>query len=219
MFAKIEITGKMELVTGLHIGGNGAFAAIGAVDSPVIRDTLTGDPIVPGSSLKGKLRTLLAKKYNEKVVEHSKDADCIQTLFGTAKGTDGKPKPGRLLFSDMFIENKNILQDRDIRTTEVKFENSISRATAVANPRQIERVIRGVVFGVDVIYELDDNADIIQDFELLKEALIMLQYDYLGGSGSRGYGKVRFTELKADAVIGDIDDDTLDMCNNILEEI
>ncbi len=62
MFSKIEINGIIEVVTGMHIGGSSAFAAIGAVDSPVIRDTLTDMPIIPGSSLKGKMRTLLTKK-------------------------------------------------------------------------------------------------------------------------------------------------------------
>ena len=49
MFAKIEITGVLETETGLHIGGSDAFAAIGAVDSPVIRDTRTNMPMIPGS--------------------------------------------------------------------------------------------------------------------------------------------------------------------------
>ena len=64
MFAKIEISGKLEVVTGLHIGGYSAFSAIGAVDSPVVRDSRTNMPMIPGSSLKGKMRTLLAKRYN-----------------------------------------------------------------------------------------------------------------------------------------------------------
>ena len=62
MLAKLEIKGTIELVTGMHIGGSSAFAAIGAVDSPVVRDTLSDLPMIPGSSLKGKIRTLLAKK-------------------------------------------------------------------------------------------------------------------------------------------------------------
>lgn len=221
MFAKIEITGTLEIVTGLHIGGNGAFAAIGAVDSPVIRDTVTGDPIIPGSSLKGKLRTLLAKKYNRQVVNCSDDAECIKNLFGTAKGADGNPKSGRLLFTDMFIneEDKANLRSRDIRTTEVKFENSISRTTAVANPRQIERVVRGVGFDLNMIYEVTDDADVEQDFELLKDAFTLLQYDYLGGSGSRGYGKVKFKDLYAEVVVGEVEDDIIDRCNDLLAEI
>lgn len=65
MYSKLEITGTLEVLTGMHIGGSSAFAAIGAVDSPVIRDTLSDRPMIPGSSLKGKLRTLLALRYNE----------------------------------------------------------------------------------------------------------------------------------------------------------
>ena len=68
MFVKLEITGKLEILTGMHIGGSSAFAAIGAVDSPVVRDALTNDPIIPGSSLKGKIRALLARQYNDRIV-------------------------------------------------------------------------------------------------------------------------------------------------------
>lgn len=222
MFAKIEITGTLELVTGLHIGGNGAFAAIGAVDSPVIRDSLSGDPIIPGSSLKGKLRSLLARQYNETVARTpDQDNERITRLFGTAKNSEGKSKTGRILFSDMFIEeeNKKELKEKSIRTTEVKFENSISRTTAAANPRQIERVIRGVRFNLDLIYEVSDDADIRSDFEIIRDGFKLLQYDYLGGNGSRGYGKVRIYDLYAEAVVGDINEELIDMCNDILSEI
>ena len=54
MFSKIKITGTIEVLSGLHIGGSDAFAAIGAIDSPVIRDAYTDYPMIPGSSLKGK---------------------------------------------------------------------------------------------------------------------------------------------------------------------
>lgn len=220
MFAKLEITGIMEVVTGLHIGANGAFAAIGAVDSPVIRDAMTNEPIIPGSSMKGKLRTLLAKKYNEQVASSpDNDAECIKGLFGSAHGTNGNAMPGRLIFSDMFLLNKEDFAKRDIRATEVKFENSISRTTAVANPRQIERVVRGAKFGLNLIYESDNEAKLLDDVALLADGLKLLQYDYLGGSGSRGYGKVHFSELNADVVIGEISEDTLDKCNALLNDI
>lgn len=127
MYAKIEISGILEVVTGLHIGGNSAFAAIGAVDSPVIKDVRSSDPMIPGSSLKGKMRTLLAKKYNEKPASKpDEDAECISNLFGTAR--NGRPKAGRLLFSDMYLnkENKEELRDINIiHPVEVKFENFI----------------------------------------------------------------------------------------------
>ena len=81
MFAKVEITGTLEVLTGMHIGGSSAFAAIGAVDSPIVRDTLSDMPMIPGSSLKGKLRTLLAQKYNESIFPASvrkRQAGCNQ---------------------------------------------------------------------------------------------------------------------------------------------
>lgn len=217
MIAKVEITGVLEVVTGLHIGGNSAFAAIGAVDSPVILDTRTGNPIIPGSSLKGKLRSLLAKQYNEKTAKTpDDDAECLTDLFGSAK----KPvKTGRLLFSDMFLNNKKEIADLGLRTTEVKFENTISRTTSVANPRQIERVIRGARFDLNLIYEVKDAETMKRDFAIIHDGLKLLKYDYLGGSGSRGYGKVKFLDLYAESVIGEVDEDIMDECNALLQEI
>lgn len=225
MFAKIEITGIVEVVTGLHIGGSSAFAAIGAVDSPVIKDQKTGDPVIPGSSVKGKMRSLLAKKYNETfAAKPDQDAECIASLFGTA--ANGKPRPGRLLFTDMYLteENKKELARYNIsHPVEVKFENSINRSTAVANPRQIERVIRGAEFGLNLVYETPDteNAEekILEDFKLLCDGFRMMKYDYLGGSGSRGYGKVSFKELYAETVVGDVDEAIVSACNDLLAEI
>ena len=86
MYTKIQITGKIEVKTGMHIGGSSAFAAIGAVDSPVIKDIRTNLPMIPGSSLKGKMRTLLAKEYNTEVAKKpDEDAPCLLRLFGCAK--------------------------------------------------------------------------------------------------------------------------------------
>ena len=148
MYTKLEITGRLEVLTGMHIGGSSAFAAIGAVDSPVIRDTFSDRPMVPGSSLKGKLRTLLAMKYNNSPLTRVEDDDPrILRLFGSAK--KGDIQRSRLLFRDMVQPDDNVeeLQSFGIHgATEVKFENTINRLTAVANPRQIERVIRGCKF-------------------------------------------------------------------------
>lgn len=102
--------------------------------------------------------------------------------------------------------------------TEVKFENSISRATAVANPRQIERAVRGSVFKLDLIYELEEEQEFLEDMETLAEAMKLLQYDYLGGNGSRGYGKIQFQDIYTDAVVGHVDNTLLEKCNAILNE-
>ena len=217
MFAKVMISGTIETVTGLHIGGSGAFSAIGAVDSPVVKDSRTGRPMIPGSSLKGKMRALLAKRYNEDWIAETPDddAECLTNLFGSAK--KGQVKTSRLLFTDMFLENMDELKRAGLTgATEVKFENSISRATAVANPRQIERVVRGAVFPLQLIYEVEDEEKMISDFKILKEGFELLEYDYLGGNGSRGYGRVKIADLEAVSVIGEVSGEILDQCNEIL---
>lgn len=218
MFAKIEISGTIEIVTGLHIGGSSAFSAIGAVDSPVIMDTRTNQPMIPGSSLKGKMRALLAKQYNTVLAKTAdEDAECLTSLFGSAK----TKKESRILFTDMFLDNLEELKRAGLTSaTEVKFENSISRTTAVANPRQIERVVRGAQFPMQLIYEFSDKIDsdtMLQDFRILKEGFKLLEYDYLGGSGSRGYGRVKFLDLDAEPVIGEVDDALMEQCRAILE--
>ena len=223
MYSKIQITGVLETKTGMHIGGSSAFSAIGAVDSPVIKDVRNGKPMVPGSSLKGKIRTLLAKKYNEAVVNPDNDAECIRRVFGSAKkDKDNKVHASKIIVSDMFLMNEDEIRNRGIESfTEVKFENSINRATAVANPRQIERAIKGLQFGIDMIYEVENGKEdeVIDDIKLLAEGMKMLEYDYLGGSGSRGYGKVQFFDMTAKIVIGALDDSVVAEVHEVLAQI
>lgn len=217
MFAKLEITGVIEVMTGLHIGGSSAFAAIGAVDSPVIKDPLTGLPIIPGSTLKGKMRTLLAKQYNEtQAAKPSQDAECILKLFGSAE--KNKARSGKLLFSDAIMSNWEDLRKKGLTSrTEVKFENTINRLSGVANPRQIERVVRGSEFPLSMIYEVTDGSAVQEDFKMIREGLRLLEYDYIGGSGSRGYGKVRFRNLAVELAVGNLGEEDLGACRSILE--
>lgn len=218
MLTKIQITGNILVETGMHIGGSTAFAAIGAVDMPVVKDGRTNLPIIPGSSLKGKMRSLLAKQLNLTVAKTPND-DCVELarLFGTAK--EGSIKASRLLFSDMVLVNEDELRNAGLQSlTEVKFENTINRATAIATPRQIERVVRGSVFNMDIIYNVDSEHtdEVIPDIKTLAEGLKLLQYDYLGGNGSRGYGKITFKNVKAKVVTGFLDDIVISQCNEIL---
>lgn len=219
MYGKVQITGTIEVITGMHIGGSSAFSAIGSVDSPVIKDVRSGSPMIPGSSLKGKMRSLLAKRYNTVLAKTpNEDSECLTDLFGSAQ--ENNVKVSRVLFSDMILSNWEDLKKHGLNSkTEVKFENSISRTTAVANPRQIERVVRGSQFPLDIIYEVDDKADMKKDFEILKEGFKLLEYDYLGGSGSRGYGKVKFQDLYVDVVVGEVPMELLDECQKILDQV
>ena len=210
-FAKIKFSAQIRVETGLQIGASNAFAAIGAIDSPVIKDPITNLPIIPGSSLKGKMRTLLAKVYNEKVAEKpSDDSDILSRLFGNSN--DERFKMGRLIFRDAFLSNADELDSLGARSyTEVKFENTIDRITAEANPRQIERAIRNSTFDFELIYEITDKNEnqVEEDFKVIRDGLKLLELDYLGGSGSRGYGKVAFENLKATTVFGNYDVKTL----------
>lgn len=220
MFSKIQITGTIEVVTGMHIGGSDAFAAIGAIDSPVIIDPLSRKPIIPGSSLKGKMRALLAKAYNPTVVNHNDDSEKISRLFGSS--TNDKLMTSRLIFSDMILANYDELHSKGLDSiTEVKFENTISRTTSVANPRQIERVIRGSKFKLNIIYDvLEDYQDqALDDIKILVEGMKLLQYDYLGGGGTRGNGKIKFSNVTADTVIGELPQELEDMINAELATI
>lgn len=220
MFSKIQITGTIEVVTGMHIGGSEAFAAIGAIDSPVIIDPLSRKPIIPGSSLKGKIRALLAKAYNPTVVNHNDDSEKISRLFGSS--ANNKLMTSRLIFSDMILANYDELHSKGLDSiTEVKFENTISRTTSVANPRQIERVIRGSKFKLNIIYDVLKNYQdqALDDIKILVEGMKLLQYDYLGGGGTRGNGKIKFSNVTADTVIGELPQELEDMINAELATI
>lgn len=225
MYSKLEITGKIKVMTGLHIGGSKEFSSIGAVDSPVMRDTYSNMPFIPGSSLKGKLRFLLQEKYGKKVLDknitHNDDDIRVKRLFGASNDKNNtKPIKARLYFSDSFISNEDELNKIGIeQVTEVKFENTINRFTAIANPRQIERIIRGTEFEMSVIYNADKEDEIEEDIKNLKEAFELLEYDYLGASGSRGYGRVKIENLKLNQVFGNLDSEEVGELKKIIGEI
>lgn len=212
MLIKLKISGTIEVLTGLHIGGNSSFSAIGAIDNVIITDTMTGLPLLPGSSLKGKMRSLLAREYNQEIAKDpNNDCDIILNLFGASKeNSQGKIISSRLLFSDTVAYND---KSKDLVFTEIKFENTINRATAIANPRQIERVIRGIKFPLELIYEAPtennnlDDVRMLEELELIANGLTLLEYDYLGGHGSRGYGRVKFNNVKIDCVFGKVNEE------------
>ena len=201
---KFIITGKIKVLTGLHIGTSGDFSAIGAVDNIVIRDTVTNKPIIPGSSLKGKMRYLLSRtKYNDNstltMPSIKKESDNIKRLFGSSE----KPITlSRLQFCDMLLREKDYGRDVefDLPYTEIKYENTIDRGTSVANPRQQERVPAGSEFDFRLIYNVENTEkmeeEVKQDFENILLMFELLEDDYLGGHGTRGYGRVKFEDLK-----------------------
>lgn len=189
---KLLITGTIKLETGMHIGASNDFAPIGSVDTPFIRDVVTQEPIIPGSSIKGKLRTLLAKSHCDDYIMNDikEDKEEIKRLFGSVNPV----KPARLQFYDLFItdETRQLFAniDTDTYMGEIKFENVINRVDGSANPRQIERVPAGTIFAFKVAYNIENEAEVTEDMKILQEGLALLGIDYLGGHGSRGYGRV-----------------------------
>lgn len=196
---KLVITAMLTVETGLHIGSGSVFAPIGAVDSPFIRDPFTKQPIIPGSSLKGKIRTLLVRKFSKSYVLNTieEDLDIIKRLFGSAEKNGARS--ARLQFYDIKLTEESFQQlnliELDTYIGEVKFENSIDRLTAVANPRQIERVPAGAIFAFRLAYAIEDENDLQEDMDILATGFDLLRADYLGGHGSRGYGKVSLTNF------------------------
>jgi len=217
LIKKIFIEGKITAQTGLHIGGSDVGLSIGGADSPVIRDPITNVPYIPGSSIKGKIRSLLEKvdptiQYNKLVgsarihqcqVEEEKDVCLICRLFGLPAEEEKANTPQRLIVRDAMMQPEWVdklfkSKNTDMPYTEVKTEVVIDRVTSAANLRQIERVPAGAVFELEMILNIYDS-DIQDDLmKLLEKGRCLLNDDYLGGSGTRGYGKVNmtFAEIK-----------------------
>jgi len=221
LVVNIFLRGKIECMTGLHVGGLKEKFQIGGVDNPVIRDPVDKWPYIPGSSLKGKLRMLL--EYHLGLVNDGKPSTAaeITELFGTAPDTrTGEASeatgnssvvlssPLRLLVRDLYpdksTQNKWENMDSDLLYTELKQENTIDRLTAEANPRSMERVVKGSFFDFEMILAVykDDNGldEWKKHLANLVTAMRLLEHSALGGSGSRGYGKVRFRLMPPVAV-------------------
>ncbi len=197
----IILKGKLICLTGLHIGGSKEKLEIGGVDSPVIRDAATSLPYIPGSSLKGKMRALLSfaeGKAHEDPRPSRFDATCpLQRLFGTS-AEERNIGPSRLIVRDAYPDPQTIAlwksMDSEQLYTELKPENSVDRLTAEANPRFLERVVKGSQFNVEFIfgcYQVDDTDDTAY-FPYILQALSLLEHSTLGKNGSRGYGQVDF---------------------------
>ena len=197
---KIIIKADLKVLTGMHIGGSNAYSAIGTPDSPVIRSALDGRPIVPGSSLKGKLRTLLASVIDNdyQYKDPSKDDDKIKRLFGASASKDSEnTELSKLQFADAYVKTNQK------ELTEIKFENNIPRGNCTANPRQIERVVPGVVFETVIVYQETNPEETEEDLKNLAKGMRLLQYDYLGGHGTRGYGRVSFEHISVECLGSD----------------
>ncbi len=208
LLKKIIIKGKLTLLSGLHIGDSKENVEIGGVDNPVVRRKDNNQPYIPGSSLKGKIRSLLeiatGTNADSKFKLSSYPANniygsLIPKLFGCA---DENGNPSRIIIRDSYLTQKSaeMLKESDFTDmpyTEIKFENVINRLTGKAeHPRQIERIPAGSEFEVELVINIFDAEKDNEEkyINLLEAGIKLLEDDYLGGSGSRGYGKVSFSQ-------------------------
>lgn len=209
-----KIKGTIKVETGLHIGAGSDTIEIGGMDNPIVRDPFTGEPYIPGSSLKGKIRSLVEWKENRVSKGNNNGGPCncgecdVCRVFGVAAG-GGKDEenaknrgPTRLIVRDAVLSDVWKVRFRNGEPiVESKFENTIDRISGKAkHPRPLERVVPGVEFEFELSYRvLDVGSGPEQDEDnfkkIVQEGLALLEQDYLGGMGSRGSGRIRFVNL------------------------
>jgi len=215
-----KLTGQIELLSGLHIGSGNTEIHIGGTDNPVITNPITQQPYIPGSSIKGKMRSLLewqlgvvgqteghplSFKHLKKLDSTIQDkAKALIKLFGGAPDGDvdsallAEIGPSRLAFWDCSLDPDWVkkMDEKNLLLTEVKMENTIDRIKGTAeHPRNTERVPATAKFDFNLTIRVHDHEDLTQTILV---GLKLLELTGLGGSGSRGYGKIVFRDLKLD---------------------
>ena len=225
LHGKIFLQGTINALTGLHIGGNSGELDIGGIDNPVIRNAFNRQPYIPGSSLRGKMRGLLDRHFNnpleKRVGRDVRVHECetptdynecpVCQVFGVApiRQLRGRTMPTRVIVRDAFLTPESLealdRADTDTDFTEIKTEVAIDRITSAATPRQQERVPAGAIFGpfqiVHSLYTQDENdrsdqlENELQFFDTVLKGMELLEDDYLGGAGSRGSGQIAFENL------------------------
>lgn len=202
---KIILKGDIVIKTGLHIGGTNSQLGIGGPDNMVVRNPLSNKPIIPGSSLKGKMRALLELTKGKYAKNGSTGNDPeITALFGSSAGDNGHASRLVVRDAELFADpNDRNWDNTDMLYTESKTEVTINRLTSMANPRTFERVPAGAVFNFEMVINVVSDSETVEEqantlSKLLNEGLALLEEDYIGGNGSRGYGKIEFKNLTAE---------------------
>lgn len=259
----LDINMKLECLTGVRIGAPAEAFEIGGVENIVVKDAITHLPYIPGSSLKGAMRAhyeLYSKKpINEAVVVGSpktpaikihmcNDGNCeICRIFGRKPEyikLDNNGNPDMIYITRLKVDDAHPTEETRKKWetycpsgVEVKYENVLDRLTSHAMPRPVERVPAGSEFNVKMSYKIFDKQD-INNVKVLFQALKLVEDDYLGGYGSRGYGRVKFKNIllilktrnyydgcddKAKIILNSGEfsslEEVLNKCNDIIEKI
>lgn len=215
LYGRVFIEANIKALTGLHIGGSNTDLEIGGLDKAVIRNPLTKRPYIPGSSLRGKMRSqmekLLGLPQNRPIgqvtihtcktkAEFEKNGGCpVCTVFGVPAEMEYNNHT-RLVVRDAELTDDSAQSLIDARTDllygELKTEVAIDRVTSAATPRTLERVPAGAVFGpAELVFGVYKAADFGR-LKVVTDALQLVEDDYIGGAGSRGSGKVKFEGIR-----------------------
>ena len=201
-----EIKGIIRCDTGLRIGGSKDSIDIGGVDSPILRHPVTDLPYIPGSSIKGKTRSLLELATGN-VDPGGKVHNCDRCEVCLYFGSLSSKSPTRYIFRDAPLTKPSedklrfVQEEKGLNFSELKNENWINRKTGRAGQgglRTFERVPAGTEFQFSVTIRVFEGDNEIAAVAFLRKGLHLLSQDYLGASGSRGYGKIEFLELTLD---------------------
>ncbi|MBL1149292.1 MAG: type III-A CRISPR-associated RAMP protein Csm3 [Armatimonadetes bacterium] len=223
-----EIHGVMRVQSGLRIGAGGSSLDIGGLDNPILRHPVTRLPYVPGSSIKGKLRSLLEVsnfRLGQFMEPRATSGPCgcgrcaVCWLFGCGE-VRNTTEPTRLIFRDCLllpkgdhkkqefgVEELGSLLSEGVFYSEVKAEVTMDRSSGKvgqAGPRSMDRIAAGTLLDFRVTVRVLEGDDEGQMKQALAHALRLLEAEGLGGSVSRGYGQVKFESLQWDGQPWDI---------------
>jgi CRISPR-associated protein Csm3 len=225
LIGKLIVEADLHCETGLHIGAGKGSLEIGGADNPVVKDAF-GRPYIPGSSLRGKLRSLLerasglavpselvylSKRRGQEVRIHQSDRpdDEICLLFGRSPGRvervageafdNPNASPARLTIYDAPL-------DPDSITPQMR-ENLDDELTEVKSENAVDRItsqanprtLERVPASARFRVRMVFDVLCREDLELLPrifEGLRLMEDDSLGGGGSRGSGRVRFANVR-----------------------
>ncbi len=198
----VSVNKTIKCISGVHIGASKDNIEIGGIDLPIIKHPLTGMPYIPGSSLKGKIRSLLELKYSSRTQQTGDPCGCgdckICKGFGAHRNSRSPLGPTRFIFRDSELttewkEKLISLQISKGTPTEIKHENTINRMNGIAkDPRPNERIPSGTELDFSVTIRVFDGDKKEELIALLDEGMKLLEQDYIGGAGSRGSGQIKF---------------------------
>jgi CRISPR-associated protein Csm3 len=202
-----SVTGTIHLLSGMRIGGSDDQLEIGGTDLTCIKHPVTKQPYIPGSSIKGKMRSELEMKLG-KFGGRDQNEPCgcanakclVCRVFGPHKNARHELGPSRIVVRDAALTKGG--------ETELKAENVIDRKTGTAlHPRKFERVVSGSEFSLKIglqVWDHDSSCTYNSAtgaaalVEFVKEGLRLVQQTGLGSGVSKGSGEIEFRDLKLD---------------------